>query len=541
MFSSIVFFDMSKLTVFASDLYTKVRQGVIYEIYRKTSSIVKGWFPLGIPIPRDMIDALDLRPQPCMDESIVEQLSMIAVRARATGVIEASNTEFIGAAVLYSTYRMIVGVWSQEADFDIESHAIWIKAQVTPSAFLDAKRQFSQLHPPASNFDSQTRFLIEVLLMKLAQANPALAPFRELFGLDADKSDSVAGVGVGASSGMVIENTLISHKLYRTLMKPIVEAPNDVKAQLRSVVTDWSVHLPKSVLETVLRTVDILNEAQMPRGNPGPVPRQAPPNYSVEVSHAEREPDEQFTPDRNWMSNVVLVAKQTHVWLSQLSQQYERTIERLDEIPDEELERLSRLGFTGLWLIGVWSRSKASKAIKIRMGNPDALASAYALDDYQIAMDLGGEEAYEDLVLRARTHGIRLAADMVPNHVGIDGKWVRDYPERFVQTSASPYENYRFDGPDLCEDPTMSVFLEDGYYARSDAAVVFKRIHHETGDVRYIYHGNDGTQMPWNDTAQLDYLNPEVREHVIQLILSVARRFPIIRFDAAMTLAKTHI
>jgi hypothetical protein len=46
--------------------------------------------------------------------------------------------------------------------------------------------------------------------------------------------------------------------------------------------------------------------------------------------------------------------------------------------------------------------------------------------------------------------------------------------------------------------------------------------------------------MPWNDTAQLDYLNPEVREAVIQTILHVARQFPIIRFDAAMTLAKRH-
>jgi len=58
--------------------------------------------------------------------------------------------------------------------------------------------------------------------------------------------------------------------------------------------------------------------------------------------------------------------------------------------------------------------------------------------------------------------------------------------------------------------------------------------------VKYIYHGNDGTTMPWNDTAQLNYLNPEVREAVIQTILEVARKFPIIRFDAAMTLTKKH-
>ncbi len=47
--------------------------------------------------------------------------------------------------------------------------------------------------------------------------------------------------------------------------------------------------------------------------------------------------------------------------------------------------------------------------------------------------------------------------------------------------------------------------------------------------------------MPWNDTAQLDYLKAEVREQVYQTILSVARKFPIIRFDAAMTLAKKQV
>jgi hypothetical protein len=46
--------------------------------------------------------------------------------------------------------------------------------------------------------------------------------------------------------------------------------------------------------------------------------------------------------------------------------------------------------------------------------------------------------------------------------------------------------------------------------------------------------------MPWNDMGQLNYLNPEVREAVIQTILHVARQFPIIRFDAAMTLSKRH-
>jgi hypothetical protein len=63
----------------------------------------------------------------------------------------------------------------------------------------------------------------------------------------------------------------------------------------------------------------------------------------------------------------------------------------------------------------------------------------------------------------------------------------------------------------------------------------------QTYETRFIYHGNDGTSFPWNDTAQLDYTKPAVREAVIQVILHVARNFPVIRFDAAMTLAKKHV
>ncbi len=105
----------------------------------------------------------------------------------------------------------------------------------------------------------------------------------------------------------------------------------------------------------------------------------------------------------------------------------------------------------------------------------------------------------------------------------------------------APFPGYTFNGPNLSGREDVGIYLEDQYYSRSDAAVVFKRVDFWSGEERYIYHGNDGTNMPWNDTAQLDFTKPEVREGVIQTILHVARQFPIIRFDAAMTLAKKHI
>ena len=134
-----------------------------------------------------------------------------------------------------------------------------------------------------------------------------------------------------------------------------------------------------------------------------------------------------------------------------------------------------------------------------------------------------------------------MASDMVPNHVGIDGKWVIEHPDWFVSLPYSPFPSYTFNSADLSTDSRVAIHLEDHYYDHSDAAVVFKRVDRWTGGESYIYHGNDGTSLPWNDTAQLNYLNPEAREAVIQTILHVARNFPVIRFDAAMTLAKKHI
>ena len=110
---------------------------------------------------------------------------------------------------------------------------------------------------------------------------------------------------------------------------------------------------------------------------------------------------ERFSPDLDWMPRVVLLAKNIYVWLDQLSRKYQLPLHRLDQIPDEELDALARWGFSGLWLIGLWERSPASKKIKQWMGNPEAVASAYSLFDYRIAEDLGGEKAFQNLRDRA--------------------------------------------------------------------------------------------------------------------------------------------
>ncbi|HEX2756289.1 MAG TPA: alpha-amylase family glycosyl hydrolase, partial [Candidatus Limnocylindrales bacterium] len=333
--------------------------------------------------------------------------------------------------------------------------------------------------------------------------------------------------------------------LIELLREPARRAPDSLAGQLRYVREHWG-WLLGTALDELLGRIDIaigvLTEEEHGLhvrfggfGGGGGGGGEAPSFAGAEVE-AER-----FSEDLDWMPRLVLLARSTYVWLDQLSKRYGRDIRTLDAVPDEELASIARRGVTGLWLIGLWERSSASERIKRWRGNADAVASAYSLDDYRIADDLGGEDALADLRTRAWRHGIRMASDMVPNHMGIDSRWVIDHPERFIGLDEPPYPAYRFEGKNLASDPRIEIRIEDHYWDDSDAAVVFERRDTATGERRYLYHGNDGTSFPWNDTAQLDFLRADVRETVIRTILDVARRFPVIRFDAAMVLAKKHV
>jgi glycosidase len=375
--------------------------------------------------------------------------------------------------------------------------------------------------------------LEELLMLWLANENPGFSPFLELFD-DSDLKKETAYREVISELHDFFETQPPfgpdNENLIDMLSSPARRSPHSLSGQLEFMQERWGALLGK-YLYRLLSSLDLIAEEEKAIFlGPGP-------SRVYEFGELEYE---RFSPDQDWMPNVVLIAKNTYVWLDQLSKKHQRSITRLDQIPDEELDTLAKRGLTALWLIGLWERSSASRKIKQMMGNPEAVASAYSVFDYRIADELGGAEAYQNLRDRAWQRGIRLASDMVPNHMGIDSRWVIEHPDWFISLDYSPFPSYTFNGPNLSWDERVGIYLEDGYYDRTDAAVVFKRVDHWTGDTQYIYHGNDGTSMPWNDTAQLNFLRDEVREAVTQMILHVARKFPIIRFDAAMTLAKKH-
>ena len=436
-------------------------------------------------------------------------------------------------------------------------------------------RRFVELFPPAPILDGRTtpdqwlaecrdnglrthQLLREMLLLRLAAANPAIESFRELVDDRVLAASSHYSSIIQAFDRVLKDGPVLAGRgctLIDALMAALTAHPASLAGQVAYLRGQWQDVLPSQLLHEVETALDIMQEEQRERGGGGD-PGPAPVLEFRRAGHASGDPSspaghdifhgfdypayENFSTDASWMSHVVLMAKMVYIWLDQLSRSHGFPITRLDQVPDRELDRLATCGFSGLWLIGLWERSPASQRIKQICGNPEAIASAYSLYDYEVAADLGGWEALANLRERAALRGIRLASDMVPNHTGIYSRWVIQHPDWFVQTDYPPFPTYQFTGEDLSHDNNVCLQIEDGYWNKSDAAVVFKHYDRSSDRTRYIYHGNDGTSIPWNDTAQLNYLIPELRESVIQTILHVARNFPIIRFDAAMTLAKKH-
>ena len=422
--------------------------------------------------------------------------------------------------------------------------------------------------------------LEELLLLHLANVNPAFQPFRELFD-DTELKEKTAYEQVTTELPAYFETrppvAPEVGSLLDALTAPMRVNPDSLTAQLDYIREHWEAFLDAD-LKQILLAIDTVREEDIAIWmlfNPAKadVYRHGAPGFGSEgfigdeyvgfEEFWETGPDgvrrrvrgrgyatdyqaplneyEAFSADQAWMPTVVMMAKSTYVWLEQLSRKYGRHIHKLDMIPDEELQLLADRGMTALWLIGLWERSVASQRIKHLRGQSDAVASAYSLKEYNIAEDLGGNAAYINLRDRAARYGLRLASDMVPNHMGIDSPWVIEHPDWFVFRWDSPYPAYSFNGPDLSPDSRVEIKLDDHYYDQTDAAVAFRVRYNANGETRYIYHGNDGTTFAWNDTAQLDYSKAYVREQVMQAILHVARMFPIIRFDAAMVLAKRHV
>ncbi|HEY59068.1 MAG TPA: hypothetical protein G4N92_00030 [Anaerolineae bacterium] len=396
--------------------------------------------------------------------------------------------------------------------------------------FSEYKRNFLCLKTA-----SKQDVLKEIFLMWIILQNPALS-FTSVFFKTKLLSDNPTNTKIFSCVFKFLKQSAPSfdnsYDFIDWILQPIKRFPESLADQLVFIRNNWWNYLDNSKKE-INPTLKFIHEEILEDEKRAHAPERV-------LTFKGRRLKAKYSHEKSWMRDLVMIAKNTYVWLNQLSKTYNKPIRYLDHIPDEELEALHESGITGLWLIGIWERSKASKRIKELYGNKDAIASAYSIYEYKITENLGGEKAYQNLKDRAKTYGIRLGSDMVPNHTGIDSPWVIEHPEWFISLDTNPKKEFSFNSPELSPSTNVSIKLEEHYYSQTGAAEVFQHIDLKNNHTRYIYHGNDGTSMSWNDTAQLNYLKPEVRDIVKRTILNVAKNFSIIRFDAAMTLAKRH-
>ena len=119
------------------------------------------------------------------------------------------------------------------------------------------------------------------------------------------------------------------------------------------------------------------------------------------------------------MAHPLLYEVNTRCWLRALSEKSGTAI-TLANIPDSELAGWQKLGFTHLWLMGVWStgpraRAEALKSPELRRAydevlpgwtEADVAGSPYAIGEYQVPPGLGGEAGLKEFRERLRRRGV---------------------------------------------------------------------------------------------------------------------------------------
>lgn len=209
----------------------------------------------------------------------------------------------------------------------------------------------------------------------------------------------------------------------------------------------------------------------------------------------------------------------TRVWLAELSRPLGRRA-TLDDVPDNELDRVARLGFDWVWLLSVWQTGPAAQAVSRTnpewrhefhetlpdLRDEDIPGSGFAITGYTVHEDLGGDAALARLRERLKARGLNLMLDFVPNHMGLGHPWAEDHPEHLVGGTEA----------DLARAPQN-----------------YTRVKRHAGDVIFAY-GRDPYFAGWPDTLQINYANPATREAMVEILLKIAGQCDGLRCDMAM-------
>ena len=175
----------------------------------------------------------------------------------------------------------------------------------------------------------------ELVLLYLINFNPAASKFDELF---SDKSLSAktkyTALINALESFFKAEKTFGPENqfIFDLLRAPILAHPDSLEAQLGYIKSKWGMLLSSKFLDRILGGMDLLQEENkivFGGGGPALVPSYDAAGSSGHRSYGSFEA-ERFTTDLEWMPKVILLAKNTYVWLDQLSKKYHRAIVKLN-------------------------------------------------------------------------------------------------------------------------------------------------------------------------------------------------------------------
>ncbi len=209
----------------------------------------------------------------------------------------------------------------------------------------------------------------------------------------------------------------------------------------------------------------------------------------------------------------------TRVRLSELSATLERAA-TLDDLSDAGLDALAEHGFDIVWLLGVWQTGEAAR--QVSAFNPEWLAeyrrvlsdfqpadvvgSPFAVRDYHVHSDFGGDDALARFRARAAERGLRLMLDFVPNHVAPDHDWLEEHPDFFIEGT---------------EEQLQAQPLN------------WRRISTAGGE-RILAYGRDPYFAGWPNTLQLNYGNNRLQEAMLGELRRIATQCDGVRCDMAM-------
>jgi len=207
------------------------------------------------------------------------------------------------------------------------------------------------------------------------------------------------------------------------------------------------------------------------------------------------------------------------VALNALSRQLQRPT-TLDDVTNDVIDDWAAKGFEWIWLLSVWQTGKTAQAIsradhhwrtEFQTTLPDLVdddigGSGFAIQDYRVSRELGGDKSLANLRERMKARGLKLMLDFVPNHMAPDHPWLEQHPDFFIAGSER----------DLAEHPEN-----------------YTRISTGTGD-RIVAMGRDPYFSGWQDTVQLNYGNFELQQAMLGELQRIAGCCDGVRCDMAM-------